>query len=396
MNGPVLIDKAWKTKAFRTLGLLWIVVGIAFGEQESPRDRLLSQLGGSAPTPLFQRATPLFLDYVETILSKDGRADLYSAADRDDFLNRLERLAGKDLLDLGEALFAFFENRIAGTQSSGWATFEVGPFLVHVRPGSAAESDRVFITESTAGLALKIADAFALRKSFETALKALKPTENGAALIPVYLHSSRAGEGASRIKKGSYGAATLGATIIDQAGKLTFEVHVLYFNVLSLPVLEHEAAHAVLLLSTFDAAALTAKPLKGESDLRQAFFGGYRRLPAFLQEGMGDWAFYYQGFHKGWGLIPSPDALAAGLYARQQALPLRDLLAGDARYAARNRKIFSLQAASFIDFLRRSEGVGKIYDWLHASESDGLKSFVSVFGRPIEAVEKEWRQALRR
>ncbi|MCX6566302.1 MAG: hypothetical protein NTW38_07770 [Candidatus Aminicenantes bacterium] len=212
-------------------------------------------------------------------------------------------------------------------------------------------------------------------------------------MIPVRLYESREEEGASKIRKESQGSATLGATITDQAGRLTFEIDILYLNALSLSVLEHEAAHAVVLLSTFDTAALTSRPLQGESDLRKAFFAGFRKIPTFLQEGLGDWGFYYHGFHRNWGLLPSAGDLVAGLEAKGRTLPLAELLAGDIRYAARNRKAFSLEAASFIEFLLETQGREKVLRWLLTNETNAAKTFESVFGQTVTAAERNWKAA---
>jgi hypothetical protein len=364
--------------------------------QDDPRARLLARLGANPPSPLAAVMTPLLLDYVETVIPKGKSAELYAAADSADLLRRVRVLTGKDLLDLGQDMSEFFESKAPKTSPEAWTTFNSGPFLVHVRPGSTADRDREIISAQLATVIDRIGEALDLAAPFDAARKTLKPASPDApGLIPIRLYDSRSGDAATRIKKGSTGSATLGATIENGAGLLTFDIHVLYFNALSLPVVEHEAAHAVVLLSTFDAAALTAKPLQGEPDLRKAFFAGYRKIPSFLQEGLGDWAFYYHGFHKAWGLLPPPEALVAGLRAEGKTLPLKELLAADARFAAKTRKIYSLQAASFIAHLIRNKGRDKVREWLFSAETDGSKTFEKTFGLKIAEAEKDWLAALR-
>ena len=65
---------------------------------------------------------------------------------------------------------------------------------------------------------------------------------------------------------------------------------------------QHETAHLVVMLAAFDVAALD-RPLDGEADLRKAFFSGYRKVPAFLNEGLADYGLYYTGFFQQWGPV---------------------------------------------------------------------------------------------
>ena len=52
------------------------------------------------------------------------------------------------------------------------------------------------------------------------------------------------------------------------------------------------------------------------------------------------------------------------------------------------------EAASFIEFLLQTEGKDKLRCWLLSGETGGSKSFAMIFGRPVEAVEKEWLKTL--
>ncbi len=361
------------------------------------RDALVARLtAGGDPPPLFPVLTPLLLDYAETILNEEKITVLYGAPTPADFLRKLEALSGKDLLDLGADMFAHFELRPAAGDVKTWDSFPAGPFLVFVHPGSRADRDRDFIARELADSTAAVVESLNMTPMFEAARGILKPPAPDAqGMIPVRLFSSRREEGASKIRKESQGSATLGATITDKAGRLTFEIDILYLNALSLSVLEHEAAHAVVLLSTFDTAALVTSPLQGEADLRKAFFAGYRKIPTFLQEGLGDWGFYYHGFHRNWGLLPPAGDLVAGLEAKGRTLPLAELLAGDIRYAARNRKAYSLQAASFIEFLLKTQGREKVLRWLLTNEMNAAKTFEGVFGQTVAAAEKDWKAARR-
>jgi hypothetical protein len=362
---------------------------------EATRDALMTRLAaGGDPRPLFPVLTSLLLDYAETILTGEKITSLYGSSTPAEFLKKLEALSGKDLLDLGADMFAFFESKTVAGDAAEWDSFPAGPFLVFVHPRSVADRDRDIIARELTASTATVVAALNMASLFEAARKILlPPTPDASGMIPVRLFSSRKEEGASKIRKESQGSATLGATIADKAGRLTFEIGILYFNALSLSVLEHEAAHAVVLLSTFDPAALTSTPLQDEAGLRKAFFAGYRKIPTFLQEGLGDWGFYFHGFHRNWGLLPSAGDLVAGLEAKGRTLPLAELLAGDIRYAVRNRKAYSLQAASFIEYLLKTQGREKVLRWLLTNETNAAKTFEGVFGRPVAAAEKDWKAA---
>jgi hypothetical protein len=215
----------------------------------------------------------------------------------------------------------------------------------------------------------------------------------GPGLIPLYIHASRNGDGAEKIGKSTYGNASLGATIVDRRGRMTFRINVLYFNALFLAVLEHEVAHAVVLLSTFDPKELLAREIAGEADLRKAFMAGYRPIPALLQEGLGDWAFYYKGFHAAWGLLPPPEAMVMDLRMQGKMLPLKDILTRSAAFRAQNSKAYSLEAASFLEFLFRTKGRDTVKRWLFTPGADAAKSFESVLGLKVADAERLWLAA---
>jgi hypothetical protein len=235
--------------------------------------------------------------------------------------------------------------------------------------------------------------------AFEAVRALLVDDENekgaGPGLIPIYLHASRKGDGAEKIGRQSYGNASLGATIVDRRGRVTFRINVFYLNLLSLAVLEHEVAHAVVLLASFDPKELTARELAGESDLRKAFMAGYRPVPSLLQEGLGDWAFYFHGFHAAWGLLPAPGRMVKDLAAAGKTLPLKDILAKSATFRAMNFKAYSLEAASFLEHLFQTRPKADIKRWLLAPGTDAAKTFESVFGVKVSDAETAWLGALK-
>ena len=347
--------------------------------------------GELASAPLFAPLTNLLLDYTETIIPKAKLTELYASSDRADFLRRLKGLTGKDILDFGNDMFRFYAEKPLAASQDPWTNITGGPFLLYIRPGSAADKDRDIISRDAADTAARIAAALDLASAFETARRFLVPaSENAPDLIPVYLHASRQGEASKRIRKQSYGSTTLGATIVNKSGRLTCRIDIFYLNALSLAVLEHEVAHAVLLLASFDKAQLSARELGGESDLRKAFFAGYRQIPSVLQEGLGDWAFYYHGFHKNWGLLPPPEVLVKELRAGAKTPPLKELLGRSVALRDPKYKVYSLEAASFLEYILRTRGKEVVRRWLFSGQADGAKTFASVFGLSIEDAEKEW------
>jgi hypothetical protein len=365
----------------------------AVAADDSAREQMLKRLmtGEMASASLFAPLTNLLLDYAETIIPKTKLGELYGSQGRADFLGRLKVLTGKDILDFGNDMFRFYEERPPGATGDPWINFTAGPFLLYIRPGSAADKDRDLISRDAADTSARIAAALDLASAFETARRLLVPAAGSAPdVIPVYLHASRQGEASQRLRKQSYGSTTLGATIVDRAGRLTCRIDVFYLNALSLAVLEHEVAHAVILLASFDTALLVARELGGEAELRKAFFAGYRQIPSILQEGLGDWAFYYHGFHKNWGLLPPPEDMVKELRSEAKTLPLKELLGRGVTFRDPKYKVYSLEAASFLEYIVRTRGRDVVRRWLFSGQTDGAKTFASIFGFSIEDAEKEW------
>ncbi|MCX6566301.1 MAG: hypothetical protein NTW38_07765 [Candidatus Aminicenantes bacterium] len=127
-----------KKGCFPFLILLLAASALAAADQtvEATRDALMTRLAaGGDPRPLFPVLTPLLLDYAETILTGEKITSLYGSSTPAEFLKKLEALSGKDLLDLGADMFAFFESKPATGDAAKWDYFPAGPFLVYVHPG---------------------------------------------------------------------------------------------------------------------------------------------------------------------------------------------------------------------------------------------------------------------
>lgn len=370
------------------------------GGGDSPRELLMKRLAAEHPAaPLFAPLTSLLLDYAESAVPPEKHAEIYASESRSDLLRRLKALTGKDLLDFGVDMFGYYEKKMAPDPGAAWIKVPAGPFRLYLRPGSPAEADRDLIARDAVETAARVASSLDMGPAFDAVRALLADDEDekgaGPGLIPVYLHASRKGDGAEKIGKQSFGNASLGATIIDRRGRVTFRINVLYLNPLSLAVLEHEIAHAVVLLASFDPKELTARELAGEPDLRKAFMAGYRPVPSLLQEGLGDWAFYYHGFHAAWGLLPAPGRMVSDLRSAGKTLPLRDILAKSATFRAMNYKAYSLEAASFLEHLFRTRAKDDIKRWLLAPGADAAKTFESVFGIKVADAEAAWLGSLK-
>jgi len=360
----------------------------------------MKRLAAEPPAALlFTPLTGLLLDYAESAVPPEKHAEIYAAENRSDLLRRLKVLTGKDLLDFGIDMFGYYEKKMPPDPGAAWVKVPAGPFRLYLRPGSPADADRDLIARDVVETAARVAAALDMAPAFEAACTLLADDENekgaGPGLIPVYLHASRKGDGAEKIGKQSYGNASLGATIVERRGRTTFRIHVFYLNALSLAVVEHEIAHAVVLLASFDPKELKARELSGEADLRKAFMAGYRPVPSLLQEGLGDWAFYYHGFHAAWGLLPPPERMVSDLRSAGKALPLKDILAKSATFRALNYKAYSLEAASFLEHLFRTRAKDDIKRWLFAPGTDAAKTFESVFGVKVADAEAAWLGGLK-
>ncbi|MBL8113231.1 MAG: hypothetical protein JNK60_10120 [Acidobacteria bacterium] len=358
-------------------------------ETQPTRVDLEARLAPADPgtAPLYGVLTPLFLDHLERTVSKDRLAELWKATDRNAFLALLEKVTGRDLLETGERMFEALEKDAvrAPAPPGDWVNSEAGPFTLHMRPDSAAQRDLALIEKDATETWTRVAALLDLSEAVDASHRLLA----GDGRIDVYLHAARAGEGKDRLGHG-HGGTSLGGTIVDGKGRLTTRIDVLYLNAFSLAVLEHEVAHAVVLLAAFDAAAFAKHALEDKAGLKTAFLAAYRKVPAFLHEGLGDYALYHHGLQKSWGLLPEPRKILTSLRASGKTLPLEELLAGDVRFRAKNHKVFSLEAAAFLDFLLATRGKELVRRWLFSGEPNGAKSFAKVFGTGIDALEKEF------
>jgi hypothetical protein len=75
-------------------------------------------------------------------------------------------------------------------------------------------------------------------------------------------------------------------------------------------------------------------------------------------EGLGDYGFYYHGFYPRWGLLGPPEPLAQALRASRKLPSLASLLGAGARTHAADHKVFSLAAATFLEYLRETAARG--------------------------------------
>jgi hypothetical protein len=356
----------------------------------------------------FLRFFPLFCDYLERDLPPAAAGTVLDAASLLDFRTRLAASAGRDIFELGERMLQHYDRAAKAPDSSvPMKTFESEHFVFAFHGGSPAEADLALIAESSEEILRAIASTLDVGGNLEAARRIIttKVDAGGGSAparydgrIPVYLHAHRSGDAAARIPNYSYGIANLGATIlhggkaaVTGTPRLTSRIDVLYLNPFSLIVLHHEIAHAVMLLGSFDATALEGKTLSGKSELKKAFFAGYRKIPVFLHEAVGDYAFYYRGLHRVWPLmVGSPEQIIVSLQERKKYIPLAKLLKEDAKFRAANHKSYSLQAAAFIHFLSETRGAEPMRQWLLADDRDGARSFRKIFGMSLDMVEAEW------
>jgi hypothetical protein len=360
----------------------------------------------------FKKLTGLLFEYLRTSVKPEALEPLCAAGSTAELSRLLEKHVGQSVLDFGEKMFSFFEEKAAGDKSVDlkiWKAAETAHFAFFVHPGSQADKDLDLIKRSAEEAFTAIVSCLGLETEAEKTFRVLKtdapqglsePTgPSQAGRISVLLYSGRPPE--AKQLKGSMGNMSFGATIVKDpgpdrgAGRLTAKVNVLYLNVFSLTVLHHEIGHAVLFLGHFDSAPIASQPLRGESDLKKAFFAGYRPIPPFLHEGIGDYVVYFQSFYKNWPLLPSPEALALSIVQTKDFVPLQMLLQEGVKFRAQHHKAYSLEAASVIDYLMRTHGRDKLKAWFQAADSDSRKAFQKVYGFSIQELEERWKTALK-
>jgi len=272
---------------------------------------------------------------------------------------------------------------------------ETAHFILSFLTGTRAEQDIDFLAanaeKSFAAIAATIGG------SLEAPMRFLKNSGEAGQdkrKIAVFFHGNKQAM-QQRTKSNGLGITNFGATIDDeQSVRLTCEINVVYTNPFALAIVAHEVAHAALLLGSFKLEAIQGNKIEGQKGLAKAFFAGYRRIPAFLQEGIGDHAAYYQGFLGKWPLLPDIGQLLRPVLGSGSYIPLEQLIDAHPAIVVKKHKYFSLLAASFIDFLIQEYGVGKMRAWLLAGNEKGRETFASIYGEDVRAVEKKWLASL--
>jgi hypothetical protein len=134
---------------------------------------------------------------------------------------------------------------------------------------------------------------------------------------------------------------------------------------------------------------LTKNPLKGESDLKKAFFAGYTPIAPFLHEGIGDYVIYYHGFYHHWPLLPQPEKIVQSFLNSSLYIPLKRLVKEGGAFRMEHHKEYSLEAASFINYLIQTYGKERLKKWF-VSGKDSAGNFEKIYEQPIDKAENEW------
>jgi hypothetical protein len=414
---------AMKRRSFKNILLilsLFIFLLISFsslrGEEENRLDQMIGRIikqkkleGEKAE--YFKKLTPLFFDYLKTRAPEEKIEPLYGAQSTRELGQFIEMHLGKNVIEFGEGMFATFEEEAAKDEDikEEWSHLSSEHFIFLTHPGSAAEAEIEFIKKSAEGAFSAILSSLDIEKELKRCLEILYiefPEKKvvGQPLpahrkIVVYLHQVRNEESSKAIKKNSMGSMNFGATILEAGeekgqGRLTAKIDVLYFNAFSLLVLHHEIAHAVLFLGSFNPEELMEKPLGGESDLRKAFFAGYRPIPPFLHEGIGDYIIYYHGFYNLWPLLPEPESLVQRFLAQPTYIPLEKLIKEDRAFSLQHHKEYSLEAASFLNYLIQTYGKLNLKKWFLTAEKNIALAFEKIYGISVKEMEKKWQEKL--
>jgi hypothetical protein len=355
----------------------------------------------------FKKLTPLLFEYLQANFKETEIEPLYKAQTVIELGTLFEKQFGKNIIEFGEKMFAFFEEKAstdATPRSGEWSDWTSEHLVFFANPGSRAEADIELIKSSAEETLASLASSLAMEEELARSLKVLhsvSPEKNKKELIKsfpgkiaVYLLQAREGEAMKRISRRSQGATSFGATILDSGeekgwGRLTAQINIFYFNAFSLAVLNHEAGHAVLFLGSFNPSSLTKNPLKGESDLKKAFFAGYTPIAPFLHEGIGDYIIYYHGFYHHWPLLPQPDRVVQSFLNSSLYIPLKRLIKEDGAFRREHHKEYSLEAASFINYLIKTYGKERLRKWF-LSGKDSAGNFEKIYEQSIAEAENEW------
>jgi len=306
--------------------------------------------------------------------------------------------AGLDVVDLAEAAFKNAAAAPAAQPTGPWTTRETGWFTLAARPGTLGHAQLDFLTRELTAFEKDFIDLLGLESRLRAARASLRnyptpglPASPGPARLVLRLHPDRQGEGAV-VPGHTFGIAHFGLGLVEgNLPRLEGRADVLYHGPLSLAVLQHEAAHLLLMLAAARTEPLAAPIEAKEAALRVVFNQAYRPLPAFVNEGVADYGFLYAGMYSRWGLAGRPEVLAQRLLARDKVPSMDRLAAEDGRFHARNHKTFSLLAATFHAWLAERQGRDKLLAWITADGTDAVTRFQHVFGQKPSAFEAEWR-----
>jgi hypothetical protein len=326
-------------------------------------------------------------------LTTDDAARLQDAA----ALAKVATAGGtRDVLDAGTELFERAAATAVAGSTESWVTRQTPHYILLARPGTRAAADLDLVAEETELCRSGLARAWGLDDRLaarDRAIRAGLPagvTGEVQGRIPIFLYPTRdAADG--RVGRHSFGAASLAATVGDDGRPfLKPSIHVVYANALSIAVVQHEVAHLVAMIAAFDPAALDVT-VKGKADLQRAFFAGYRKLPEFVNQGLADYGFYYEGMYARWGLFGPVRDLAA---VHEPRLPaMTRVIEADQSFHGRDHKAFSLAAATFLRFLAEKKSAPAVGEWLLAGGQ--ASSFDRTFGMTLAEAEQQWRAWLR-
>lgn len=399
------------------LCLIFAATPVIGKENENPLELMMTRIEKQEElygekAVYFRRLTPLLFDYLNTTTKQEEIEPLYQAQSVKELSSLIKKQFGKNVIEFGEKMFAYFEESASKNKDvilEQWSRWTSEHFVFFTHPGSSAEAEIDLIKKSAEDTFSSLAASLDIREEAVRSVKLLHTTSpkgrkvNNTKLFPgkiaVYLHQMRKGDVLKTIGKHSMGSMKFGATILESGdekgwGKLTAQIDVLYFNTFSLVVLHHEIAHAVLFLGSFSTDPLTKQPLKGKSDLKKAFFAGYTPISPFLHEGIGDYIIYYHGFYELWPMLPEPEKIVQGFLSSDRYIPLNKLIRGDRRFRRRYHKEYSLEAASFLDYLIQTYGKAKLKKWF-LSGKDSARTFKKIYQITIKEMEKKWQANIR-
>jgi hypothetical protein len=355
----------------------------------------------------FKKLTHLFFDYLRSSIPEEELKPFYNVRTLNELKGVIAKYLGKNVIEYGEKMFSYFENEAAkksSIQLKNWEVSTSDHFVFFVHPGSVAKAEIDFIKESSEKTFASLTRTLNIEKEVNNSLKVLLSSydsgknngnlQNFQGKLAVFLHQIRKGEAAKKIGKRSLGIAYFGATILESGkdkgwGRLNGQIDVLYFNAFSQIVLDHEIAHLVLFLGSYEPGFLIETPLKGKSDLKKAFFKGYTSILPFIHEGIGDYVIYCQGFYQLWPILPKQEQMVLNILNSNRYISLKKMLKGDIRLRMKYSKEYSLEAASFIDFLIRTYGIKKLKKWYKTGER-GINTFKEIYNLPIKEMEKKW------